>query len=256
MYPTAPYGVGRELKRGLAIASLVTGIVSLVFSLVMVGALFAIGGIILGIVALVKANNEPQVYGGAGLAKGGIAASGFAVVFAVLILFVALPKLGGHRLTGVKWQRYDIGTNLLSLELPGAPKKLDVPQLDNLPPDVRSNITLMELHQSQYSDFVVTVGVIGYTDKIQYDNQRGIASMLAELRKRPEVTDVDYQTSPLGDSMLSVMGTMKVYGNLTIINGFVENHNRKAYTVLTFYLQTNKDAPAAAQRAFQSIQLK
>lgn len=256
MYRAAPYEVRREMKRGLAVASLITGIVSLVFSLVVVGALFAIAGIVIGIMALVKANGEPQVYGGAGLAKGGIAASGFAVIFAVLILFVALPKLGGHRLTGAKWQRYDIGTNLLSLELPGAPKKLDVSQLDNLPPDVRSNITLMELHQSQYNDFVVTVGVIGYTDKIQYDNQRGITSMLAELRQRPEVTDVDYHTSPIGDSMLSVIGTMKVYGNLTVINGFVENHNRKAYTVLTFYLQTNKDAPAAAQRVFQSIQLK
>ena len=256
MYPAAPYGMKRELKRGLAVASLITGIVSLVFSLVVVGALFAIAGIVLGIVALVKVNDEPQVYGGVGLAKSGIAASGFAVVFAVIILFVALPKLGGHRLTGAKWQRYDIGTNLLSLELPGAPKRLDVPQLDNLPPDVRSNITLMELHQSQYNDFVVTVGVIGYTDKIQYDNQRGITSMLAELQKRPEVTDVEYHTSPIGDSMLSVMGTMKVYGNLTVINGFVENHNRKAYTVLTFYLQTNKDAPAAAQRVFQSINLR
>src|SRR5262249_47988546 len=109
---------------------------------------------------------------------------------------------------------------------------------------------------SQYNDFVVTVGVMGYTDKIKYDNQRGITSMLAELRRRPEVTDVDYHTSPIGDSMLSVTGTMKVYGNLTVINGFVENHDRKAYTVVTFYFQTNKDAPAAAQRVFQSIQLK
>src|SRR5262249_18107887 len=165
---TLQYGRARELRRGLGLASLVFGIIALVFSLVIVGAIFAVAGIATGIVAIVKANNEPMLYGGRGLAKGGIASSGFAIVFAVLILFVALTKLTGHRLTGAEWNRYEIGDNHLSLELPSAPKKLNVPQFNNLPPDVRENITLSELQESQYNDFVVTIGVLGYTDKIEY----------------------------------------------------------------------------------------
>lgn len=247
------FGRARALKRGLGLASLVLGIIALMFSLVVVGVIFAVAGIVTGIVAIVKANSEPLLYGGKGLAKGGIASSSIAVVLALLILFVALPKLSGHRLTGAVWNRYEIGGNNLSLELPGAPKKLTVPQFDNLHPDVRENITLAELQESQYNDFVVTVGVIGYTDKIDYDNQRGVVGMIAALKNRPEFSDVEYSTSVLGSSMLSVTGTMKFNGKPTILNGFVENHDRKVITVLTFYGQTNTDAPAAAQRVFKSI---
>lgn len=250
------FGRARALKRGLGLASLILGIIALMFSLVIVGVIFAVAGIVAGIVAIVKANSEPLLYGGKGLAKGGIASSGIAVVFALLILFVALPKLSGHRLTGATWHRYEIGGNNLSLELPGAPKKLNIPQFDNLPPDVRENITLSELQESQYNDFVVTIGVLGYTDKIEYDNQCGVAGMIAALKNRPEFSNVEYSTSVLGSSMLSVTGTMKFNGRPTILNGFVENHGRKVITVLTFYGQTNKDAPTAAQRVFKSINFK
>ncbi len=254
-YAAPRYGGNREVKRGLAIASLVIGVVSLVFSLVVVGGVFAIVGAILGIMALVKASNEPMIYGGTGLAKGGIASSGFAVVFAVLILFIALPKISGYRMSGATWQRYEIGDNLLSVELPGAPKKLETPQFDNLPPDVRDNITLTELQQCQYNDFVVTMLVLGYNEKMEYDNQAGVNGMMAQLKNRPEVKDVQYSTSVIGDSMLSITGSMTVKGKPTVISGFIENHGRKAYTVMTFYLQSNKDAPAATKRVFESIAL-
>src|SRR5258705_7030414 len=66
----APRG---ELKTGIAIAALIVGIISFfTISFLLVGAFL---GITLGIIALVKANRQPLVYGGQGLAIIGLVAS-------------------------------------------------------------------------------------------------------------------------------------------------------------------------------------
>jgi len=88
----APAGGGRK---GLAVASLVLGILSLpTFGLLFVGAL---AGIVLGIVALVKASREPAVYGGKGLAVAGIVLSGISIVvmpfFLGIVAAIAIPSL-------------------------------------------------------------------------------------------------------------------------------------------------------------------
>lgn len=76
---SAPAG---PVKQGLAIGALVCGILGLcAFPLGLVGA-------VLGIVALVKAGNEPHRYGGKGLAIGGICTG---VVGIVLVPLILLP---------------------------------------------------------------------------------------------------------------------------------------------------------------------
>lgn len=71
-------------RKGLAMASLVLGILSLftVAGLLIGGAL----GLVLGIVALVKANGSPATHGGKGLAIAGIVTS--------VLSFLAIPILG------------------------------------------------------------------------------------------------------------------------------------------------------------------
>ncbi|HKC11806.1 MAG TPA: DUF4190 domain-containing protein [Vicinamibacteria bacterium] len=81
-------------RRGLAISALVLGIVSLpTMGLVGIGAML---GIVLGVVALVKARNAPTEYGGKGIAVAGIALSALSIlVIPVLgiIAAIAIPSL-------------------------------------------------------------------------------------------------------------------------------------------------------------------
>jgi len=82
-------------RRGFAIASLVLGVLSLpTLGLVGVG---AIVGIILGIVALVKASRAPTEFGGRGLAVAGIALSALSIVvmpFVIgIVAAIAIPSL-------------------------------------------------------------------------------------------------------------------------------------------------------------------
>lgn len=98
--PSAPYRPNYQqqnyqptLKSGLAIASMVLGIVGFVTSILLVGVLIAPVGLILGIVALIKANKRPRIYGGKGFAIAGIVLSGLIVLFIPLIATIAIPNL-------------------------------------------------------------------------------------------------------------------------------------------------------------------
>ena len=81
-------------RRGWAVASLVLGLLSLpTLGLLGIGALL---GITFGIVALVKAGQQPETYGGKGLAISGIAASALSFVmipFIGIIAAIAIPSL-------------------------------------------------------------------------------------------------------------------------------------------------------------------
>jgi len=83
-----------NLRKGMAIASLVLGIISLpTLGVLGVGALL---GITLGVFALVKAKRAPSEYGGHGLAIGGIVTSVLSLVFAVpigIVAAIAIPNL-------------------------------------------------------------------------------------------------------------------------------------------------------------------
>jgi hypothetical protein len=92
--PYYPYGAQAGQSKGMATASLVLGIIGLLtFGLLMVG---AVVGLILGIRALRKASSEPSVYGGKGVAIGGIVtnALGLLSVFPLaIVLAIAVPNL-------------------------------------------------------------------------------------------------------------------------------------------------------------------
>lgn len=78
-------------KTGLAIASLVVGIVSM-----MACGLLGFGsitGLVLGIVALVKAKNSPTTYGGQGFAVAGIVLSVISFFYIGIVFAIAIPNL-------------------------------------------------------------------------------------------------------------------------------------------------------------------
>lgn len=85
-YQTGDQGYSQEkLKKGLAIASLVIGIVDL-FTLGLLG-VGAIVGITLAIVAMNKAKQNPNEYGGRGMAMAGLVTS----IVSVLIIVIIVP---------------------------------------------------------------------------------------------------------------------------------------------------------------------
>jgi type IV pilus assembly protein PilA len=85
---------GPAPRRGMAIASLVLGILSIpTFGCLIVG---AVAGVVLGVVALLRANREPHLYGGKGMAIAGIATSALSFVVVVplgIIAAIAIPSL-------------------------------------------------------------------------------------------------------------------------------------------------------------------
>lgn len=82
-------------QTGLAIASMVIGIISLVAC-----GLFGVGsvlGLILGIVALVKAKNSPMQYGGQGFAIAGVTLSVFSILPLSILMAITIPNLLASR---------------------------------------------------------------------------------------------------------------------------------------------------------------
>jgi competence protein ComGC len=87
----AYYPTSSPQRKGLAIASLVIGIVSiLTCGGLLVG---AIVGIVLGIVAMNKAQRDPAQYAGRGLAIAGIVTSAFSFLPGILAVAIAIPNL-------------------------------------------------------------------------------------------------------------------------------------------------------------------
>ncbi len=83
------------LKTGLAVAALVCGIVGMCVPLV------GVIGLILGIIALTRANSKPLEFGGKGMAIGGIAVGGASILvsclMSLMMMGILLPALGKAR---------------------------------------------------------------------------------------------------------------------------------------------------------------
>ena len=94
--PGAPYVPGfgapaAPVKQGLAVGALICGILGL--CLAPIGLI----GVVLGIVALVKAGNEPHRYGGKGMAIGGICTGAVSIILVPLTIAIVLPSLSRAR---------------------------------------------------------------------------------------------------------------------------------------------------------------
>ena len=96
---TGARGSNAELKNGLAICSLVIGIINLLtFGLLGLGAIL---GITLAVVALNRIKNNPWVYGGKGFATAGLVTSILSLVIIVpiaIIAAIAIPNLLASRI--------------------------------------------------------------------------------------------------------------------------------------------------------------
>lgn len=94
-YAYQGYAAEAPKKTGLAIASMVTGIVSIAACGLL--GLGTVTGLILGIVALVKAKRVPQEYGGQGFAIAGIVLSALSFFYIGIILAIAIPNIMAAR---------------------------------------------------------------------------------------------------------------------------------------------------------------
>ena len=104
-YPAAPYQASYpylaprppKLREGMAITSLVLGCLS-PFSCALLG-IGSIVGIVLGIVATVKAQRYPAQYGGKVMAVIGITLNGFSMVIVLpIVMAIAIPNLMASRI--------------------------------------------------------------------------------------------------------------------------------------------------------------
>lgn len=85
-----PYPVPQS--QGLAIASMILGILSIVGLLCFVGALTAIPGLITGIMALNRISSDPQRYGGRGMAITGVTTSVIALIGTVIVILILIAN--------------------------------------------------------------------------------------------------------------------------------------------------------------------
>ena len=85
-------------RSGMAITSMILGIVGIVTGCFGVGLILGIVGLILGIVALGNINRQPQVYAGKGFAITGIVTGILALILPIpLLIAILLPSLGRAR---------------------------------------------------------------------------------------------------------------------------------------------------------------
>lgn len=91
--PVAPH------TSGMALASMILGILAILTAIIGIGLILGIIGLILGIIALSAISRRPQELGGRGLALTGIITSIMSLVVAPILLLVAilLPSLGRAR---------------------------------------------------------------------------------------------------------------------------------------------------------------
>jgi hypothetical protein len=86
------YQSSPNLKSGMAIASMVLGILGFLTSILLIGIIFAPIGLFLGVKAVAKAGRQPRVYGGKGFAVAGIVISAVTLLFAPIVLALAVPN--------------------------------------------------------------------------------------------------------------------------------------------------------------------
>ncbi len=84
-------------KIGLAVTSMILGIMGIVTAMFLVGILLAPIGLIFGIIALVKIKNKPNQYGGKGFAIAGVVTSALITLFIPIVLAIAIPNIMAAR---------------------------------------------------------------------------------------------------------------------------------------------------------------
>src|SRR5262249_47513660 len=87
-----------KARKGLALTSLVLGILGLVTCI------SGIGGLIAGIIALKRAGREPERYGGAGLAKAGIILSSISLLLILLSPLIVIFLIQPVKVEGLAMQ--------------------------------------------------------------------------------------------------------------------------------------------------------
>lgn len=147
---------GGELKNGIAIAALIVGIISFfTVSFLLVGAFV---GITLGIIALVKANRQPLVYGGKGPAIIGLVASALSVVIFIpfgMIAAIAIPNILASRRAANEGSAIQSLQTISAAEFAYQAKYLQYGSIDQLEDEQLIESTLATGKRNGYSFSIV-----------------------------------------------------------------------------------------------------
>jgi hypothetical protein len=95
--PPVPFrGVTRPAQQGLAVASLIFGLVSVTFGWICGGPIFGLLAVILGAVALTQIKRNPQQHGGKPIALAGLITGGIALLvnLAIIALWIVMMIIG------------------------------------------------------------------------------------------------------------------------------------------------------------------
>jgi hypothetical protein len=128
----------------LAIWSLVLGIVGLVLSIVCIGIVIAIPGVICGHMALSRIKNSSGLLTGNGLAIGGLVTGYLGIAMLVLLIPIAIPNFVKARQTAQanmcinNLRQIDSAKNQWALE--HGKKSGDVPTADDLTPYFKNHV--------------------------------------------------------------------------------------------------------------------
>jgi Domain of unknown function (DUF4190) len=96
--PPVPFGrAGRPAQQqGIAVASLILGLISITFGWICGGPIFGLLAVVLGVVALTMIKRNPQQYGGKPIALAGLITGGIALLvnLAIMAIWIVMMIVG------------------------------------------------------------------------------------------------------------------------------------------------------------------
>lgn len=150
------------------------------------------------------------------------------------------------------WQRVNVGGSALSLDLPAAPKAIDIPLSDA----VRKQYDTMKTFQviSGQSAVVMTYSVLKKSAKVNVDGAANGA--MNSMKNRPGVSGWKgsiTKTTVQGRSARRMSSSFTAGGMTMHVEGMVIADGSKMWQIITTFISSDKDGAAISKRVLASL---